>query len=92
MDDDWEFGSIDVELKLSIIKTLLSKWLIEVYKELSSAEGKEVCLKRWEVPGIKGAVELAVAKLWNLDPFDNIDLMLEEDCNDIPVMDFSAIL
>ena len=68
------------------------KWLIEVYKELSSAEGKEVCLKRWEVSDIKDAVELAVTKLWNLDPFDNIDLMLEEDCNDIPVIDFSAIL
>ena len=92
MDDDWEFGSIDIELKLSIIKTLLLKWLIEVYKELSSAEGKEVCLKRWEVSDIKGAVELAVTKLWNLDPFDNIDLMLEEDCNDIQVIDFSAIL
>ena len=49
-------------------------------------------LKGWEVSGIKGAVEHGVTKLPNLDPFDDIDPTLEEDCNDIPVIDSSAIL
>ena len=41
---------------------------------------------------IKDAVELGVTKLPNLDSFDDTDPVLEEDCNDIPVIDFSAIL
>ena len=92
MDDSRELDYIDIELKLSIIKPLHAKWMIEVYNKMTSAEGKEVCLKGWEVSGIKGAVELGVTKLPDLDPFDDIDSMLEEDYNDIPVIDSSAIL
>ena len=92
MDDGRELDSIDIDLKLSIIKPLHTKWMMEVYNEMTSAERKEVCLKGWEVSGIKGAVELGVTKLPNLDLFDDINLMLEEDCNDIPVIDSSAIL
>ena len=92
MDDGRELDSIDIELKLSIIKPLHAKWVMEVYNEMTSAEGKEVCLKGWEVFGIKGAVELGVTNLPNLDQFDDIETKLEEDCNDIPVIDSSAIL
>ena len=92
MDDGRELDSIDIELKLSIIKLLHAKWMMEVSNETMSAEGKEVCLKGWEVSSIKGAVELGVTKLLNLDPFNDIDPMLEEDCNDIPVIDSSSVL
>ena len=87
MDDGRELDSIDIELKLSIIKPLHAKWMMEVYNEMTSAEGKG-----WEVFGIKGAVELGVTNLPNLDSFDDIETKLEEDCNDIPVIDSSAIL
>ena len=92
MDDSRELDSIDIELKLSVIKPFHAKWMMEVYNEMTSAEGKEVCLKGWEVSGIKGAVELGVTKLPNLDQFDDIDPMLIEDCNDIPVIGSSGIL
>ena len=92
MDDGRELDSIDIDLKLSIIKPFHTKWMMEVYNEMTSAERKEVCLKGWEVFRIKGAVELGVTKLPNLDLFDDINLMLEEDCNDTPVIDSSAIL
>ena len=92
MDGGRELDSIVIELKLSIIKPLHTKRTMEVYNEMTSAEGKEVCLKGWEVSGVKGAVELGVTKLPNLDPLDDNDLSLEEDCNDIPVTDSSTIL
>ena len=92
MDDGRELDSIDIELKLSIIKPLHAKLMTEVYNEMTSAERKEIYLKGWEVSGIKGAAELGVTKLLNLEPFDDIDPMLEEDCNEIPVTDSSAIL
>ena len=90
MDDGRELDSIDTELKLSI-KPLHAKWMMEVCNEMMSAEGKVVCLKGWEVSGIKGVIELGATTLPNLDPFDDIDPMLEEDCNDILVIDSSAI-
>ena len=42
MDDGQELDSIDVELELSIVKPFHAKWLMEVYNEMTSAEGKEV--------------------------------------------------
>ena len=42
--------------------------MMEVYDKMTSAEGKEVCLKGWEVSGIKRAVDLGVNKLPNIDP------------------------
>ena len=77
MDDGWELVSIDIELKLSIIKPLHGNWMMEFYNEMTSAEEKEVCLKEWKVSCIKGAVKPGVTKLRNLDRFDGIDPMLE---------------
>ena len=91
MDDDLDLDSIDIESKLSIIKPFHAKWIIKVLNEMTSAEEKELCLKGWEVSGIKGAVELGVIKLLNRNPFDDIDSMLEEDCNALPIIDSSAI-
>ena len=41
MDDGRELDSIDIELKLSIIKPLQAKWMMKVYNEMRLAEGKE---------------------------------------------------
>ena len=46
MDNGRELDSVDMELKLSVIKPLHAKWMMEVYNEMTSSEGKEVCLKR----------------------------------------------
>ena len=91
MDDDRDIDSIDIESKLSIIKPFHAKWMIKALNEMTSAGEKELCLKEWEVSGIKDAVELGVIKLLNLDPFDDIDSVLEEDCNALPIIDSSAI-
>ena len=45
MNDGQEIDSIDIPLKLSIIKPLHAKWLIDMYNEMTSAGGREVCLK-----------------------------------------------
>ena len=92
MDGGRELDSIVIELKLSVIKPLHAKRMMEVYNEMTSAEGKQVCLKGWEVSGVKGTVALGVTNLPNLDPLDDNDPLLEEDCTDIPVIDSSTIL
>ena len=90
MDDGRERDSIDIELTSSI-KPSHAKWMMQVCNEMTSVEGKEVCLIGWEVSGIKAAVGLGATKLPNQDPLDDIDPMFEGDCNDISVIDSSAI-
>ena len=50
-----------------------------MYHEMTSDEGRKVCLKGWEVSGIKAAVEKGLSKLPCLDPFSDIDPMVEND-------------
>ena len=57
MEEGKELETIEVPLKLSNIKPLHAKWLIEMYNEMKSDKGRKVCLKEWEVSGIKAAVE-----------------------------------
>ena len=76
MYEDQELESIDIPSKLSIIKKLYAKWLIEIYNEMKLAEGRQVCLKGWQVASIKDAVEQGLSKLLCLDSFKDIDLML----------------
>ena len=81
MEEGKELETIEVPLKLSNIKPLHAKWLIEMYNEMTSDEGRKVCLKGWEVSGIKAAVEQGLSKLPCLDSFSDIDPMVENDCD-----------
>ena len=76
-----ELETIEVTLKLSNIKLLHTKWLIEMYNEMILHEGRKVCLKGCEGSGIKAAVEQGLSKLRCLDSFSDIDLIMENDCD-----------
>ena len=56
MEKGQELEQIEIPLKLLLVKPLHAKWLIEMYNEMTSADGKKVCLKGWQVAGIKDAV------------------------------------
>ena len=45
MDEGQELESIDIPLKLSIVKPFHAKWLIEMYNEMTSAEGRQFVRK-----------------------------------------------
>ena len=81
MEEGKELESIEIPLNLSNIKSLHATWLIEMYNERTSDEGRKVCLKGWEVSGIKAAVKQGLSKLPCLDPFSDIDPMVENDCD-----------
>ena len=40
---------------------LHAKWFIEMYNHMTDEDGRKVCMKGWEVPGIKEAVEKGLA-------------------------------
>ena len=57
MEEGKEPETIELSLMLSNIKPLQAKWLIEMYNGMTSDDGRKVCLKGWQVSGIKAAVE-----------------------------------
>ena len=81
MEEGKEVETIEAPLKLSNIKPLHAKWLIEIYNEMTSDKGRKVRLKGWEVSVIMAAVEQGLSKLPCLDSFSDIDPMVENDCD-----------
>jgi hypothetical protein len=79
LDDGNELNNINVSMKLSVVKPLHAKWIIEMYDHMTSTAGKAVCLKAWEVTGISAAVKKGLGELANIDPFNDIDPLLACD-------------
>ena len=52
--------NIDVKLRLSILKPLNAGWVVDFYKFITSAEGKEVILNGWKAAGIYDAIRLGI--------------------------------
>ena len=81
MEEGKELETMEVPLKLCNIKTLHAKWLTEMCNEMTSDKSRKVCLKRWEVSGIKAAAEQGLSKLPCLYRFSDMDPMVENDCD-----------
>ena len=54
-------------------------WMIDLYNHLTSPEGQEICIKGWKASGIYGAVNMSSANLPSLDPFSDIDPLLNDN-------------
>ena len=78
-DEGKDIKDVEISLKLSVVKPLHAKWLIEMYKHMSSSEGRDVCLKGWKVAGILDAAEKWLDGLPNLDPFHDVDPLATTD-------------
>ena len=79
LDEGKDIKDVEISLKLSIVKPLHAKWLIEMYDYITSSEGRDVCLKGWKVAGILDAAEKGLEELPNLDPFHDIDPLATSD-------------
>ena len=74
---------IDVKLGLAILKPLNARWVVNYYKFITSAEGKEVILNGWKAAGIYDAIRVGIGKLPAMDPYHDIDPLVNE--SNIPV-------
>ena len=79
LDEGKDIKDVEISLKLSIVKPLHTKWLIEMYNHMASSEGRDVFLKGWKVAGILDAAEKGLEELPNLDPFHDIDPLATSD-------------
>ena len=77
MDDGQDLESIIIDCKLSKVKPLHAKWVMEAYNHMMSSIGKDICLKGWKKSGIQEALDNDLED--DLDPFKDINL-IETKC------------
>jgi len=65
--------SIDIPLKMSVLKPLHAHWIIDLYNYLTTSEGKEIIANGWKAAYITEALEKGKRGLEPLDPFALID-------------------
>ena len=68
--------SMQVPLKLSLIKPINAGWLIEFYNYMTSAEGKKYIYSGWRASGITDAIKIGKANFPPTDPFNDLDSLL----------------
>ena len=71
--DGIALDNIEIKLKLSVLKPLQAKWIVEPYNYLASEKGDDVIGNCWKSAGITEAIEGALANLERLDPFAVVD-------------------
>ena len=57
--------------------------MVDFYNFITSAEGKEVIINGWKADGIYDAIRLGIRKLPAMDPYHDIDPLVNE--SNIPV-------
>ena len=73
LDEGEKFEIIEIEFKLSTMKPLHVKWLMEMYELMTTAPGREICLKGWVKSGISKAIENGSNDISTLDPSFEIE-------------------
>ena len=63
LDKGKNIEEIDISMKLSILKPLHAKWLIDLYNYMTSPDGQALQLEGWKVAGITEAVQKGLSGL-----------------------------
>jgi len=68
---------VDVKLRLSTLKPIHAGWIVDFYNYITSEEGRKVVESGWQAAGIADAVWLGLKALPSLDPFHDIDPLID---------------
>ena len=88
LDEGKQLQDIDVPLRLSILKSFHAEWLVDCYNHMTTTAGKNIILSGWKSAGIMEALQAGTDGLELLDPFHDIDPLMEQE--DEPNLIFSA--
>ena len=69
---------VQVKLQLTKLKPLQACWIIEFFNEITASKGSEIIGSGWNASGIKDAIKLGTEKLPSLDPFEELDPMMNK--------------
>ena len=70
---------IDIKFQLTTMKPLHVQWVIDLYNEMTTQNGKDVVIADWEQSGIFDAIKLGSANLPTLDPSQELDPLDSDD-------------
>ena len=73
---------VDVKLRLSVMKPVHAHWMVELYRHMTTGEVKKNIESGWRAAGIQDAVKLGLKNLPTVDPYSDIDLMLDDSTSD----------
>ena len=87
----WDAGipleEVDVKLQLSVMKPIHAHWMLELYNHTTTGEGKKNMMSGWRAASILDAVNLGLRNLPTVDPFSDIDPMLDNPRSDSQNLD-----
>ena len=69
---------IKIEFRLTTLKPLHAKWLVEYYNEITSENGSSVIINGWKAAGIYDAIKARSSGLQSIDPFEDISPLVTE--------------
>ena len=69
--------NINIDFKLTIMKPLHAKWIVEYYNLMTSSEGTDIVINGWKKAGIYDAVKNGLTSLPSIDPFIEIASLVD---------------
>ena len=64
------------------MKPIHAQWMVDLYNDMTKESGKNVIKNAWKAAGITEALESDIEGLESLDPFQDIDPMLQDSNED----------
>ena len=75
----WEKDEeIKIEFRLTTLKPLHTKWLVEYYNEITSENGSFTIINSWKAAGIYDAIKAGTCGLQSIEPFKDISPLVTE--------------
>ena len=71
--------NINIPFKITVLKPLHAKWLVEFYNHITSGEKREIITLGFERAGITHALKLGSSNLPELDPFAEFSTLVSGD-------------
>ena len=79
MDAGKQLQDINFPLGLSLLKPCHAEWLVECYNHMTNTAAPNVIQSGWKASGITEALQVGVKWLVSLDPFQEIDPLIERE-------------
>ena len=69
--------NVQVKLNLTILKPIHAGWLVDFYNHMTTDKGFDIIKNGWKAAGTTNAIRLGLNNLPSVDPFDEMDPMLQ---------------
>ena len=81
-----QVDEIDITFRLTTVKPLHAKWLMEFYNHITSEAGSNIIINGWKASGIYDAIKMGESALPSIDPFNDIAPLSDENISDVQVI------